>query len=55
MTDYELAMVRLRAFELLKGYGTVRDDKFYAHGFDTLKELALDLADWAACEPEKTP
>lgn len=56
MTDYELAQLRLRAFDMLDGWGRHNEkDVFVVHDLEKRKEIALDFVDWAKtpAEPSK--
>lgn len=49
MTPFEMAQLRLRAFELLHGYGeTDETGKFRRWGLHEKKAHAAELASWAA-------
>ncbi len=56
MTEYELASLRLRAFELLDGWGE-RDekDRFIPNNFERRTELAAELVKWASGEKDEKP
>lgn len=53
ITHLERAQLRLKAFELLKGYGTRLppdangDEKFIPNNIEQQKKQARELADWA--------
>lgn len=50
---YERALVRLRAFRMLKGWGVEQPDGRVAlWDLETRKRHAADLADWALKEPD---
>jgi hypothetical protein len=54
LTTYERARLRLRAFELLSGWGAPNEMGVHIpHTFERRKEVAEKLVEWAIADPSQ--